>query len=279
MKLKIHAAILTAMIVAPMTSCQTVSDQSPIEFQAAQAALKEAEAADVDNFTPAAMELADQKFKQALRLLEDSSRMRKDGNIAQADATLDQATALADEARQIAEMGLSIRRDATAFDRNLTRYVPLMARAERIGEMEEELAALQIENARLLEDNDALVSQIAEESAVAALERPVAFFSSGSTKVDPRYRAEIQDLAETLKENPELMITLEGHTDPTGSARLNKRLAEQRAKEVSKILQKAGITADRIQVEVVEATPSDRSQVTNLQAERKVVAKFQDTAH
>lgn len=59
----------------------------------------------------------------------------------------------------------------------------------------------------------------------------------------------LRELADTLKANPDLELTIEGHTDNTGSAAHNHQLSLHRAMEVKKNLLKLGIPEERISVE------------------------------
>jgi outer membrane protein OmpA-like peptidoglycan-associated protein len=76
-------------------------------------------------------------------------------------------------------------------------------------------------------------------------------------------------------------LTLEGYADPVGSVEKNNTLAEKRAQSVVRFLEQNGIAAERIAVVVVGATAEKRGgrSAADLQLDRKVVAKFQTTAH
>jgi len=56
----------------------------------------------------------------------------------------------------------------------------------------------------------------------------------------------LNTLVATLKAHPELHLTIEGHTDNTGSAATNLRFSEQRANVVRSYLIRKGVPADRI---------------------------------
>jgi outer membrane protein OmpA-like peptidoglycan-associated protein len=56
----------------------------------------------------------------------------------------------------------------------------------------------------------------------------------------------IQKLADFLKKNPQQKISIEGHTDSTGSSSLNQTLSERRANAVKAALINMGISSDRI---------------------------------
>ena len=59
--------------------------------------------------------------------------------------------------------------------------------------------------------------------------------------------SELNNLAVFLKRYPQLMLTIEGHTDNIGDMKLNLTLSEERAQAVMKYLVDKGIVANRIQ--------------------------------
>jgi len=67
------------------------------------------------------------------------------------------------------------------------------------------------------------------------------FFNTGSHELLPESIVELQKLIEFLKQNPTLVIEIEGHTDNVGSAEMNQKLSESRAEEVYKYLIDKGI--------------------------------------
>ncbi|WP_373553142.1 OmpA family protein [Haliscomenobacter sp.] len=59
-------------------------------------------------------------------------------------------------------------------------------------------------------------------------------------------RANLDKMAETMKEYDKTEIIVMGHTDATGSDEHNQKLSENRAAAVSRFLQENGITAKRV---------------------------------
>jgi outer membrane protein OmpA-like peptidoglycan-associated protein len=57
------------------------------------------------------------------------------------------------------------------------------------------------------------------------------------------------ELAEALRDNPELRVRLVGHTDNVGSARFNQRLSLERARVIGDYLVEKGIDESRIETE------------------------------
>lgn len=72
------------------------------------------------------------------------------------------------------------------------------------------------------------------------------FFDTGVATLRPESFAELGVLYKLLVDNPALRIEISGHTDNVGSATLNQRLSENRAKAVVDFLVGRGITPDRL---------------------------------
>lgn len=71
-------------------------------------------------------------------------------------------------------------------------------------------------------------------------------FETGKAKIKKKSYALLNQIAATFIANENYLIEVQGHTDNTGKAEANKRISEQRAKEVMKYLQKQGVPADRM---------------------------------
>ncbi|MFW5793671.1 MAG: OmpA family protein [Bacteroidota bacterium] len=72
------------------------------------------------------------------------------------------------------------------------------------------------------------------------------FFDSGKATLRPESYAELGVLYTMLTNNPSLKIEISGHTDNVGSASLNLRLSEERARAVVAYLIERGIDRDRL---------------------------------
>jgi outer membrane protein OmpA-like peptidoglycan-associated protein len=72
------------------------------------------------------------------------------------------------------------------------------------------------------------------------------FFISGSAKLAPSSGGALNDIATTLKDNADLQVEIEGHTDNSGTADKNQQLSEDRAMSVKTYLVNQGVSADRI---------------------------------
>lgn len=71
-------------------------------------------------------------------------------------------------------------------------------------------------------------------------------FETGKSDIKPDSKSIIEQLYEMLKQNPDLKISIEGHTDNTGNAQSNLTLSELRAKTVMNELIAKGIAANRL---------------------------------
>jgi OOP family OmpA-OmpF porin len=59
-------------------------------------------------------------------------------------------------------------------------------------------------------------------------------------------RAKVAEAARTLKDNPSVNVSVEGHTDSVGSDAYNQRLSERRAQTVADALKAGGVSSSRI---------------------------------
>jgi OmpA-OmpF porin, OOP family len=71
-------------------------------------------------------------------------------------------------------------------------------------------------------------------------------FETGKADVKSESQATVQQIAEMMKANPALKVSIEGHTDNVGTPSANKALSEARAKAVMKAVIAAGIDASRL---------------------------------
>lgn len=71
-------------------------------------------------------------------------------------------------------------------------------------------------------------------------------FETGKSDIKPESQPIVDQIVEMLKQNSDLKISIEGHTDNVGSDKLNKTLSENRAKSVMNALVSAGIEKSRL---------------------------------
>jgi len=72
-------------------------------------------------------------------------------------------------------------------------------------------------------------------------------FRKNSAILLPASFTTLDEVVKLLKDNPELKLTVEGHTSREGAYEVNKRISEERAQAVKKYLQQKGIDAGRME--------------------------------
>ena len=72
------------------------------------------------------------------------------------------------------------------------------------------------------------------------------FFAFNKDKILSKSFEMLKEVAMALKDNPKLMVRIEGHTDDKGSDRYNKKLSQRRANSVRKFLIQEGIAPERM---------------------------------
>ena len=75
---------------------------------------------------------------------------------------------------------------------------------------------------------------------------PVVYFAFNSIGIKQSELSKLNGILHTLKENPEMKVTVTGWCDTKGSVTVNKRISRQRAEAVKTWLVKNGIEANRI---------------------------------
>lgn len=71
-------------------------------------------------------------------------------------------------------------------------------------------------------------------------------FDVGSYTLKPQFRATLDKVAESLRQYPDSLIDVYGHTDSTGSDAFNQTLSENRARTVANYLTSQGVSAARV---------------------------------
>ena len=107
-------------------------------------------------------------------------------------------------------------------------------------------------------------------------------FDVGSYSLRPEFRATLDKVVASLKQYPDSLIDVYGHTDSTGSDAYNQTLSENRARTVANYLQVQGINPARIRSQgygetmPVADNATDEGRRKNRRVEIKIVPVTQD---
>ncbi len=72
-------------------------------------------------------------------------------------------------------------------------------------------------------------------------------FDTNKADLKPQSRADLTEFAEVLKKYPDTDLVIEGHTDSTGTKKINEKLSVERAQSVLDFLALQGVVAKRMQ--------------------------------
>lgn len=269
----IQNGLLVVGLQLSMLGCVGIPDEAPQEFHAAEAALERADERNVDDYLPNTLDKAETQLEAATDLWKKSKDrdVKKDERSALEKQATDQAAQVTAMTEQAIQLGDQVK----AWDNNIQSYTQqiqerqdAMAQLKQLQDQNRELSAA----AQMRERQPQQVASAPDIS----LRGPVAYFSAGSTDVDPRYADNIDSLAKTLTQDPNTKVTLAGFSDPRGDKELNDRLARERAEAVAAILRDRGVSADQIVVQAWPGTSGKhmrgkRSQA-QLQLDRRVEA-------
>lgn len=97
---------------------------------------------------------------------------------------------------------------------------------------------------------NAQVTEITDQNGLTAVK--VAFdsgilFATGKYALNNASKTSLTKFAEMLKAEPQLMIDIQGHTDSTGSDKVNNPLSQNRAQAVANYLVNCGVPASQFQ--------------------------------
>ena len=104
------------------------------------------------------------------------------------------------------------------------------------------------ENVNQKETVDKAETKVAEQDLKesAKVTFPVIYFTFNSIDIQQNEETKLNAILKTLKENPNMKVTVTGWCDTKGSVTVNKRISRQRAEAVKTWLVKNGIEANRI---------------------------------
>jgi len=95
-------------------------------------------------------------------------------------------------------------------------------------------------------ETEALINSIRDAKTGYSIDLPSVYFAFNQSELLPSSYPTMEQLANTLQEEKNLMIEIRGHTDNVGSNRYNKKLSIERAKSVYDFLIESGIDETRL---------------------------------
>lgn len=170
---------------------------------------------------------------------EESERRRAEAETARTAAIQEAERRRADAEAQAESLRQQIaaeRTRALETEAELARAREELARRDNISQ--ERIATMQQELAKLAE------TRTTERGFIVTL--PGLFFDTGKSVLKAGARNTLSRIAEQLKINDQLSVTIEGHTDSVGSDASNQKLSEKRAAAVRDYLASRGIPASRM---------------------------------
>ena len=79
-------------------------------------------------------------------------------------------------------------------------------------------------------------------------------FEVGKSKIDPTSYSELDEVVQMMRNNPKMVIQLEGHTDVRGDPRKNMELSQQRVGAVRDYLIKKGVHKGKVKTKAFGGT-------------------------
>jgi chemotaxis protein MotB len=160
-------------------------------------------------------------------------------------------TELETQRRELAALKLALDQRESNLDQLRSG---LSQREQRIDELEQMLSMQQSQMSQIRSSlNDALLGFTQADLSIEEKEGKLyvslsqeLLFKSGSDKIDFKGKNAIKQVALALAQNPDIDVTVLGHTDSDGSAATNWDLSVSRATTVVKVLTEFGVSPERI---------------------------------
>lgn len=130
----------------------------------------------------------------------------------------------------------------------LANYEQAIVGAVGVAKRRHQITIIEVQNMEtgLVEIDPAALGQELDQLGHVAI--PGVYFETGKAELSTESRQALEAIAVILKERPNLSVWIVGHTDWTGSFKLNSNLSDARAKAVATALSKShGIAATRLE--------------------------------
>jgi outer membrane protein OmpA-like peptidoglycan-associated protein len=207
------------------------------EIQSLESAL--ARERDAGRLNADALAQREQEIRRQRDELDRLRREREESERIRASAFADAQRLRVEAAQESAEL-----RDQVAAERaraeqtaaELERARQELARRDAANQ--QRIATMQAELAKLAE------TRTSDRGFIVTL--PGLFFATGQSSLQAGARNALARIADQLRNNPDVRIAIEGHTDSVGSEQLNQTLSERRANAVRDYLVSRGLPAERM---------------------------------
>jgi outer membrane protein OmpA-like peptidoglycan-associated protein len=182
---------------------------------------------------------------QALRTQVAQTQEQLQAAQQQAAQTQQQLAATQQQAAQTQQQ-LTQQAQASAFDAEKARQSAQSVQAE-LARTREELARREGEAQQLrLQQQLAAIAATKNEPRGIVVTLPSVSFAPGKTTLKASAKKTLQKIANELKANQSIRVSVEGYTDNVGKAQTNLTLSEKRAQAVRDYLVSLGLPPDRI---------------------------------
>ena len=104
------------------------------------------------------------------------------------------------------------------------------------------------------------------ETKAVATDLPVIYFANNSHRLTQREADKLDAVADMMKAQPDVTLSIIGHASNIGSKQYNSKLSKRRAIAVKTLLMRRGIAADRLHPVVGKGI--DREAATSKNARR-----------
>jgi OmpA-OmpF porin, OOP family len=104
-------------------------------------------------------------------------------------------------------------------------------------------------------------------------------FEQRKAEIDPQSFDELEEIVALLKENPKMIIQLEGHTDNSGNVKANLDLSQERVDAVKKYLTGKGVEKSRVKTKAfggrqpLSKGKTEAAKILNRRVEMRVLSE------